>query len=182
MENIQIYLGIDNGLTGGIVALSPHGKIISTLVMPTKTITRPARKTTKEKTDKEINSVHLDHFIRELNTDACNILAVFEECPYHASSSIAMRSMAISAGKIIAVLDKNKIKTIRILNHDWQKPMLGTVPKGKTKLFARARSKEIWGGDIFLATSRSKVAHSGLVDASLIAEFERRKREKGGVK
>ena len=53
--------------------------------------------------------------------------------------------------------------------------MLGVVPKGETKAYARAKAAQIWPDEDWLATPRSKKAHEGLIDAALIAEFYRRK-------
>jgi hypothetical protein len=53
--------------------------------------------------------------------------------------------------------------------------MLGKVPKGETKAYARAKAAQIWPDEDWLATPRSKTANMGYVDAALIAEFYRRK-------
>ena len=47
--------------------------------------------------------------------------------------------------------------------------------KKDTKKMALAVAKRLWPSETFLATSRSSVAHDGLVDASMLADFGRRK-------
>jgi hypothetical protein len=78
-------------------------------------------------------------------------------------------------GVIRGILESCNIRHIRVDPQIWQKEMLGKVPKGETKPFARAKAKELWVTETWLATPRSKKAHEGLVDAALIAEFYRRK-------
>jgi len=40
---------------------------------------------------------------------------------------------------------------------------------------AAALAKRLWPEETFLASKRSKIPHSGMVDAALVAEFYRRR-------
>lgn len=171
-----MIVAFDNGLTGAIVALSPIAGLppIHKFVMPTKKLVKPARKTTKAK---KFNEVDTWGIVRILNTLQCNeeTTVYFEECPDHAKSAYAMKSMATSAGKILAVLELKKLKTVRIISHDWQPEILGKVPRGKTKEYALNKARELWPEENWLATKRSTTPHDGMIDAALIAEYGRLK-------
>jgi len=100
----------------------------------------------------------------------------FDACPDHASSALAKKSMAMSAGKIIAALEYCGLmdRTHLILSHTWQPVMLGKVARGKTEQAAIAKATELWPSVDFRRTARSKIPDLGFVDAALIAEFGRR--------
>lgn len=101
----------------------------------------------------------------------------FECCPDHADKVATMKSMAISDGRIMAVLELCGLadRTHKIVSHSWQSDMLGKVPKGKTKEFAAAAAAGIWPGQNWLRTPRCKEPDSGMQDAALIAEWGRRR-------
>lgn len=176
----MIYLGIDNGLNGGIVALSPHGIIINKWVMPTKRVFQPARKNTKERI---LNEVDASKFLEIINSlgDRSKLRVTFEHCPFHADRASSMRSMAMSAGKLFGVMETRGIEVERILNFDWHPVMLGKVPQGKTKLVAREKAWARWPGESWLPTKRHRVPHDGMIDAALIAEFRRTRDEQKEV-
>lgn len=171
-----MIIGIDNGLDGGIVALSPIAGLapIAKFTMPTRTVTYPARKTTPAKTSREIDTRGLVAILEQIGGNRESATVYFEHCPFHADTALTMRSMALSAGKILAVLEAKNFQTVRILSFDWHPAILGKTPKGQTKAFALAKAKEFWPEETWLATERSSIPHNGMIDAALIAEHGRR--------
>jgi hypothetical protein len=171
-----MIVGIDNGLTGGIVALSPIAGLapIAKFQMPTRSITYPARKTTKAKSTGEIDSRALIGILDSLNANREETIVYFEHCPFHADNSTTMRSMALSAGKILAILEAKSFKVVRILSYDWHPIILGKVPQGKTKEYAMAKARELWPDEEWFPSPRAGNPHDGTIDAALIAEYGRR--------
>lgn len=175
-----MIVGIDNGLDGGLVALSPIAGLapIAKFIMPTFTVHYPARKTSKARSVREVDSRALVAILDSLECDRKETVIFFEECPEHtfgASGQAAMRSMAKTMGMILAVLAcKGFQKVRRITPADWQSPMLGKVPTGKTKQYAAAKASDLWPDESWLASDRSTVPHNGIIDAALIAEYGRR--------
>lgn len=169
-------IGLDNGLSGGIVALSPIAGLppIAKFAMPVREVTYPARKTTPAKTTREIDTRGLIAILDQIGGNRDETVVYFEHCPFHADTALTMRSMALSAGKILAVLEAKNYKTIRVLSFDWQPVMLGKIPKGQTKKLALAKARELWPEETWLESDRSKKPHDGMIDAALIAEFGRR--------
>jgi hypothetical protein len=57
---------------------------------------------------------------------------------------------------------------------EWQDVMLGKrLAKGMTKVAALASANKLWPTERWLATTRSKTPHDGMVDAALIARYNR---------
>ena len=164
----MIYLGIDNGVTGGIAVLSPLGQIIDAFVMPVHRVR-----------GNEIDAQRLVSGIRDA-VHNCEFVAVVEECPEHSKQKSTMRSMATSygiiCGAISAAFPSMRLVRVRSGNpkDSWQRAMLNTV-KGNTKPAALAKARSLWPSESWLATPRSSTPHSGLIDAALIAEYARTK-------
>lgn len=155
-------IGIDNGLSGGLCAISAHdGSVIEYIPMPTALISHKSEISTEAIV--EWISRYLSH----------QTLIAIEEPLKHAKSSQAMRSMALSFGKLLGIAETLRYAVERVQVGDWQKPVLGKVPKGKTKQVALAKANARWPDEEWLASPRCKVAHDGIVDAALIAEFAR---------
>lgn len=156
-------IGIDNGLEGAAVLLDAGG-IVHWEDFDAITIQSKPRKI------REIDAwkfgIKLENLIRISNerfTDEPTRI-VFEQCPHHAASAAAMRGMAINAGKIIGALESRCLSFDRITSRDWQPKILGKVPKGETKAYARAKFYELW-------PHLKSIKHDGIIDAALIAYY-----------
>lgn len=152
----QVVVGIDNGLDGGLCAVSGHGLVIAYCAMPTYL----------RKGKREIDVKAAYQWIANLHSPC---VLVIEEPLKHARSSQAMRSMAMSFGKLLAMAEMKDLPTDCVDVHEWQKKLLGRVPKGKTKKVAFELAHRLHPDEKWLATERSKVAHDGIIDAFLIA-------------
>lgn len=159
---MNLIIGIDNGVTGGLVALSSHfGPPVSKLVMPVQ----------KTKKGNEINIIIVKEWIQELQHPWDDILVAIEE-PGGSKSAKAAASMAASFGSLRGAFAWQGITLVRVTPQSWQKAMLGKC--SDTKAAALTKARELWPQESWLATDRSKVPHDGLVDAALIGEFSRR--------
>jgi hypothetical protein len=119
---------------------------------------------------REVDSKAIYDWICNLNTES--VIAI-EEPLKHAKSSQAMRSMGISFGKIMGMCETRdlKVKPIQVL--DWQKKMLGKVPKSQTKVFALRKANELAPDEDWRKNERCTVPHDGIIDAYLIAQYTR---------
>lgn len=158
----MIYIGIDNGLTGGLVALSDHpGPPIASMPMPTRGKSK----------GNEINAWTVWDFIC---THRDNDVTVILETPgKHSPGVQALCSMWDSYGAIRGVLESRGIRHHRITPQAWQKVMLPGCAKGDTKPAALARARQLWPAETWLASPRCSKPHDGMIDAALIAEFGR---------
>lgn len=156
----MIFIGIDNGLTGGLAAISGiSGKLIESVVMPTQGKAK----------GNEVHSCFVLDFLDQWDRD--KLTAILETPGKHSPGVQALCSMWDSYGCIRAILETRAIRHHRIAPQTWQKAVLGSVAKGQTKPAALSKARQLWPGESFLATPRSTVAHTGIVDAALIAYF-----------
>jgi hypothetical protein len=159
-----MIIGIDNGLDGGLCAISSfHGSVVDLCAMPCYS----------RKGKREIDTRAAYRWITELHTRP--VIAI-EEPLKHARSSQAMRSMAISFGKLLGMCEAHELEVIAVDVKEWQNVMLGKVGKSQTKARALAVASELKPDENWLAGGRCRVPHDGIVDAYLIAEYIRRKK------
>ena len=156
----MITIGIDNGLTGGIVAVSDHrASIIGMSVMPVK------GKAKGNEVDSERVFLFLMQWPRK------DITVILETPGKHSPGVMALCSMWDSYGAIRSILETRGYRHHRIAPQTWQKAVLGNVEKGQTKPAALSRAKQLWPDESFLATAKSTKPHDGLIDAALIAYY-----------
>lgn len=158
----RVYIGIDNGLNGGMVALSNHpGTPISMRVMPT----------IGKDNGNEVDAAKVWDFLNEFDRDS--ITVILETPGKHSPGVMALCSMWDSYGVIRGILASRGIRHYRIRPQAWQKAMLTGCKKGDTKPAALAKAKQLWPSESFLDSPRCKNPHDGLIDAALIAEYGR---------
>lgn len=158
----MIYIGIDNGLTGGLVSLSDHpGEPIEMIAMPTRNKAK----------GNEVDAFAVWDWIHAWGGTACTV--ILETPGKHSPGAQALCSMWDSYGAIRGVLESRGIRHHRIAPQQWQKKMLPGCAKGDTKPAALARARQLWPGETWLATPRSTKPHEGMIDAALIAEYGR---------
>ena len=162
----MITIGIDNGLTGGLVAISDHrASIIGMTVMPIKGKAK----------GNEVDAAAIWQWILSLDAPISNITALLEIPGKHSPGVMALCSMWDSFGAIRAILEVKGIRHHRIAPQTWQRAMLGNVEKGQTKPAALSKARQLWPSESWLATPRSTKPNDNLIDASLIAEYGRTK-------
>lgn len=162
----MIYVGIDNGLSGGVAAIDGDGRIVSLSEMP-----------------KTPNGKGF-----ELDVDGLRILlskylpsTVAIELPTkHSPGVLALCSTWCCYGGIRAVLAMEGVRTHEITSPltwqklFWTKPKMPKGRKFDTKAAALKVAKQLWPHQDWRKNDRCKVPHDGLVDAALIAEYARR--------
>lgn len=160
-----MIVGVDNGLEGGLSAISKFdGSLIGKIAMPCR----------QQSKKREIDICKIHKWLSDLNTPF--VLAI-EEPLTHAKSSQAVRSMAISFGKLLGMAECKGYDVVRVSVQKWQKKMLGFVPKGKTKQVALEVAQGYEPSENWLKNKRCKVPHDGMVDAFLIAHYYRDSRK-----
>lgn len=153
-----MIVGVDNGLDGGLCAISEDGLVIDKIVMPTKWMSKK----------REIDTTKIKQWLLFLNTP---FLLAVEEPLAHARSSQAVRSMALSFGKLCGMAETSDFEMCRVSVHKWQKAILGFVPKGKTKERAILKAQELAPEECWVKNKRCRNPHDGMVDAFLIAMY-----------
>ena len=159
--NAGMIVGVDNGLDGGLCAIARFdGSLIDRIAMPCQHRSK--------KREIDIRKIH--EWLVDFNTPF--VLAI-EEPLAHAKSSQAVRSMAISFGKLLGMAECKKYVVARVSVHKWQKAMLGYMPKGQTKQAALNKAQAMEPSENWLKNKRCRTPHDGIVDAFLIAHYYR---------
>ena len=157
----MITIGIDNGISGGICAISAHnGAVISSIPMPT----------IKHNGKTEVDVLATLRYVRAFLPQDVSI--AIEEPLAHANSSQAIRSMALAFGMLYGSCLAHGLPVARIAVRPWQDAMLGKRREaGMTKVLALAKASELAPDETWLATKRSTTPHDGMIDAFLIARY-----------
>jgi hypothetical protein len=163
----DLYIGIDGGTTGGIAIIyGSTGGIHELRPTPLK--------------NGMIDGSALGSIICAYNDPFTEITIAIEDCPKHAQSKAAMRSMGISFGIIYGLvcreLPTKRITTVRSGNpkDSWQRAVLGNVPQGQTKAAALVKAHSIWPEQVWpTKCPRGSIPHDGIIDAALIAHHAR---------
>ena len=157
----MIVIGIDNGISGGICAISTHnGDVISSIPMPV----------TKHNGKTEVDVLATLRYVRGFLPQDVSI--AIEEPLAHAKSSQAIRSMALAFGMLYGSCLAHGLPIARIAVRPWQDAMLGKRREaGMTKMLALALANKLAPDETWLATNRSSKPHDGMIDAFLIARY-----------
>lgn len=167
-EKSKILIGVDNGVSGALAALSPHGQLMALLPMPTA----------KARRRSEIDVCAIWCWLDEVTAGTPRDIVIIIEEPGGSKSASAAASMEGSFQSIRALCELLKIRWHRITPQKWQRVMLPGAQAGETKARALTAARALWPDQDWLASPRCRVPHDGLVDAALIAEFGRRELEK----
>ena len=160
-------IGIDNGVSGALVAISDHdGSYIGGITMPVK----------RWRSRNEIDVLAVRKWLFEVcEYEPSKIKSVTVEEPNNSRTPSTAYSVASSFHSLRAMMDLWEIiKWHRITPQSWQKAMLPHCAKGDTKTRALQYARRAFPMEDFLASPRCKVPHDGLIDAALIAEYSRR--------
>jgi hypothetical protein len=162
MNEDTVIVGVDNGISGGLCAVAAFdGGVLAHRAMPTRTVAGKS----------EVDVRTLLDWLEPYRND---MVVCIEEPLRHAKSSQAMRSMSISFGLILGACEAKRFGVNRVQVKEWQDVMLGKrLAKGMTKVAALAAANRLWPSEQWLATGRSKTPHDGMVDAALIARYNR---------
>lgn len=165
---MKYYCGIDNGLDGGISIVDEDGGLYSNMIMPV----------IKKGKGREVDVMGIDALIKTLNE--FNVFFLIEEASKMSPGKMSLCSTWFTYGSILAVLQINQCRFDSIHSLTWQKEFWKKpkMPKGQkydTKAEALRVANRLWPQEDWLKSQKSTIPHDGMIDASLIAEYARRK-------
>lgn len=157
-----MIVGVDNGAcSGAAVAISSwDGAVLGHTRLPNY---KNGKKT-------ELDMIGFREWVLSFKLPVLRV--VIEEPLHHAPSSQSMRSMALCYGNLGGLCTGMCWPWEGVSVRQWQKDMLGKFPKGQSKKYALAKANELAPDEEWLATTRSKKPHDGIVDAYLMAYRE----------
>lgn len=158
-------IGIDPGLSGGLAILSSVGPPMVTK-MPIKEISGMKRP----------SPFDINHWITSYSMPFKRMIFIEKSLPI-VGSKRGMQQIQTTEqnyGFLLGVLSQlNDINEINV--KDWQKEMLGDMPRCMTtKEASIAKCQEMYNPSLLLPTSRSTKPHDGIADALMIATYGQR--------
>lgn len=168
MEEEKYYMGIDPGKQGGFAIINQEGKVVKLQPMPL---------IGKEYDKMKIAEIFTEHYIEKVGLENPNVMFGVAK-----SSAVSlMRCVGMLEGMLIGL----GIPHILVQPKEWQKEgwkYVKTQKKSDGKTDTKATSylaaNNLWPNVDFKITEKGNPStkfHDGLVDASLIAEYVRRK-------
>lgn len=160
----MIHVGIDNGISGALVAVDGGSRIVAMTGMPVGKTSRGAR----------VDSRTISDWLARLEQDTGARPVVLLEVPGKFSKGIlAVASMWDCFGAVRSILEVQGFRHRLVQPREWQAKMLPGCAAGNTKPEALIRAKQLWPDEQWLLSPRCRTPDSGLIDAALIAEFGR---------
>jgi crossover junction endodeoxyribonuclease RuvC len=165
----MIIIGIDGGLSGGLVSLE-DGKIQAMTVMPTMTIAGTSRR--------EFLANEIVRWIVLNKPDK----VIFEQAQaFPGQGVVSMFSTGYGYGMIRGILAARLIPYTIVHAKSWQKVMFDGLNKEDTKVTAAIVAAQLFPGADLRGSEKSKKPHEGIVDALLIAAYGYRTYRKEGT-
>lgn len=165
----DLHIGCDPGLHGALAALSPVRGVqpISVLPMPLLKVGGKPQMNTR---------VIVEWVLSIYPTGDVHVW--LEKCPKHSQSKAAMRSMAITYGRLIGIFEARfphmVLHRVPAGNElaGWQRQTLGRVDSSTSKARALEVARSLWP-DMEWPTNRKGAILDGPVDAALIGNWGR---------
>jgi hypothetical protein len=175
---LKKFVGIDVGKLGGIVSISEDGKTVVTKKTPLN--------------GKEIDVVEIKQLLQLLSLENEVIVGIENVSSIMGSASGANFQFGRALGLVEGVTVGVGLPFVKVHAKTWQKLAFEGIPvqykpgkpkknrktglleptqKVDTKAMAEIAAKRLYPNVSLLATSRSSVAHSGIVDSLLIAHY-----------
>ena len=159
--NKQIYIGVDNGLGGALVALDST-YVAELLVMPTITSTKNKR---------EYDIYEIVEFFKRY-PDAIVILEKAHALPK--LGTVQSFNFGKGFGMMMGILAALKMKYHIVHAKTWQKQMFKDINYTDTKQASAIVAQRLFPKIDFKATQRSRKIHDGLTDALLLGSYGQR--------
>jgi hypothetical protein len=160
----MIVAGIDNGLDGAVVVLDEDGNVIARYVMPTLGLTA---------TKREFDGQMLRSYLVDPNRPAITHAFIEYSQAMPDQGGVSMWKTGMGYGLNVGLLVGLQIPYTVVRPLTWTRLMFAGLPKdGKNT--TRIVAQRLWPKVDWRANERCRVAHDGLCDAALIAEFGRR--------
>lgn len=169
------YIGIDNGLDGGVVGLNESSTILFKHPMPVKKVGKGRQIDILALRDLIYFSIE-DSKLTRYDDDEVRIL--IEHPSKHSPGVLALCSTWQSFGTCVSILTLSGHRWDSIIPSKWQKrfwvrPKMPKGTKFDTKAAALNAAQKLWPNAEWTKSERARKPHDGMIDAALIAEYAR---------
>jgi hypothetical protein len=160
-----VICGIDPGLDGGICVLNDAGEIRRLTPMPTMKIGKKGNRRAMDLAD-------ISMFLIAFDVTKVYIEQVWTRPQ---DGRVGAMRLAEGAAEIRGLLFGVKVPLVQVAPQTWMKALgikADKLPDGTRTKDANIRmARQLWPGENWLATKRSRNPHTGMVDAALIASY-----------
>jgi len=154
----KYYIGLDNGVNGGITILDENQNIIAKHIMPVLG---------KSKKEYDINRI-----IQILNRYKTDSFAILEKAqPQFRDGRKQAFKTGFGYGVLQALLTALNISYQIISPKMWQKKIFKGLNSNDTKIASILFCKRKWPKEDWTPTERSKKCHDGMTDAACMAYY-----------
>lgn len=176
----ELFVGIDNGLGGGIVEINSKGKPVSKQVTPTIKVKKG--KSTRDEYDlvamrtivMRLGKLHLKHEKDEKGGQKVMVaLEKGQPFPPMKASAKTNFSAGYCYGLWLAFLVAFKVPHVVVPARQWQHRMLQGV-SGDTKQRSVRKAKQRHPSEDWRKSKKAKKPHDGITDAYWLAEYARK--------
>lgn len=158
MEKKKIYVGIDVGKSGGLAKFNEDLKLLSLHVMPM--------------IGKEYDIQELKNILTEPDEEIVHLAIENVHAIQGRTGNSSNFSFGLGKGILMGMVAGLEIPYTLVNPKTWQKiAWEGVTKQADNKKTSLVAAKRLFPTESFLATSRSRVPHDGLVDAALIGYY-----------
>jgi hypothetical protein len=157
-----MYVGIDNGVNGGIVIIDKEARIVYKTPMPVLSISKSNRKEYDIQTISKIFKQYLDD----------EALVILEKAqPRFRDGTKQAFKTGYGYGVIQGILVALGVNYEIVAPKVWQKKIFKGNTYSDTKMASAMFCKMRWAEEKWTATERSKKIHDGMTDAACMAYY-----------
>jgi len=154
---MKIYIGLDNGVNGGIVAMDESYNIIEKITMPVF-----------GKTKKEYDLYALSDFFKKY--EHCHVILEKAQPQFRDGKKQSFKT-GFGYGAVQGLMAALLIPFTIIAPKQWQKKVLAGLNTDNTKDASILFCKRQWPCEDWTATERSRKEHDGMTDAACLAYY-----------
>lgn len=155
-----IYIGMDPGKSGGFSAIGEDNSVIDKIPTPI--------------VGKEFDVQSIKRFLNNFSDDIVHV-GIENVHAIQSAGSSSNFTFGKGLGILIGVVEGMGLPYTMVTPVTWQKTAWSGIPiikkgdKKDTKGMSLVASRRLFPTENFLASSRSKIPHDGMIDATLIA-------------
>jgi len=154
---VKYYIGIDNGVKGGISVLDSEYNIVEKIVMPVFGTSK-----------KEYDLNKISKFLKKYND--CFIILEKAQPQFRDGKKQAFKT-GFGYGAIQGILSSLQLSYIIVSAKEWQKKVFAGLCVDDTKIASILFCQRQWPLEDWTATKQSQKEHDGLTDASCLAYY-----------
>lgn len=165
-DDNMLYLGIDNGIAGGLASYDADSGQLNVIAMPIVGV-----KTAKgNKNEYDIPAII--EWIRSMQDIGIPKMVILEKAQaFPGQGVVSMFGIGQGYGLMKGIIAALGLPYMVVAPKTWQKEMFKGMPQQDTKQASVLTAQRLFPQTRFVGTERSKKLHNGMTDAALMAYY-----------